>query len=165
MVRIRRATRADAAAVAAVHEQARIAYYRPAGYEPDSSDRFDLWDRYIGAGEVEVVCAENEGQVVGFLATRVTGDTDPDPCLELLALYVLPKRWAAGIGSALYGWYVRQLQASGVARGVLEVWDRNDRAKRFYRHRGWEPDGRVRPGPLDCPFITMQLDKPAVRSA
>jgi len=149
--------------VAAVHEQARIAYYRTAGYEPDRSDRFAMWDRAVSAGEVEVACAEHEGQIVGFLATRVTGDAHL--CLELAALYVLPQQWTLGIGSALYDWYQRQLRASGLTRGVLEVWDRNDRAKNFYLHRGWQPDGRVRPGPLDSPFITMQLDEAAVRGA
>lgn len=97
MLRIRVATTADAAVVTVVHGQARTAYYRVAGYEPEISDRFAMWDRYISEGEVQVVCAEHEGRVVGFLATRVT---DSDPCLELVALYVLPQQWALGVGSA-----------------------------------------------------------------
>jgi RimJ/RimL family protein N-acetyltransferase len=39
---------------------------------------------------------------------------------------------------------VRSLDAAGFTCATLWVLETNDRARRFYTHLGWEPDGAVR---------------------
>ena len=160
MLNLRPAVRADAAAITEIHDQARTAYYRSAGFQPvssarTSSDREEMWIHFIDETETRVICAEHEGQPAGFMCARV--ETVKPGALELVALYVMPETWGVGIGSTLYRSFLAELQACGLDDGVLEVWERNDRAMAFYLRRGWLRQGAVRPGPLNAPFITMHL--------
>jgi ribosomal protein S18 acetylase RimI-like enzyme len=161
MVSLRQAVRADAAAISAVHDRARTAYYQAAGYRPvssgrASSDRDEMWVHLIGATATRVTLAEHAGRVAGFMCSRE--EKAPPGALELVALYVLPESWGLGIGSTLYASFLAELQVSGLDRAVLEVWDRNDRAKAFYLRRGWIPTGSVRSGPLNAPFIELRAE-------
>ena len=78
--------------------------------------------------------------------------------VELVALYVLPEAWGRGIGRALHEWFTGVRRRSHTADvGTLYVWSNNERAVRSYTANGWKRSGPTRPGPLDIPFISMQL--------
>ncbi|MEU2701800.1 MULTISPECIES: GNAT family N-acetyltransferase [Micromonospora] len=40
--------------------------------------------------------------------------------------------WGRGVGGALHALFVGHLEDDGLALGVLEVWERNTRARAFY---------------------------------
>jgi len=157
---IRRATPDDAAAVAAVHEVARRAYYE-AGATTSADDvaaRLAFWTGVLQEpGRAAVWCAEVAGEVVGFcfLGPPLHGPPAGEPVLELHALYVRPSSWAAGLGSALHAVVVDELDTGRWVGGTLEVWSRNDRAIGFYERRGWALDGRSRPGPGGTTYERM----------
>lgn len=128
-VTIRRASREEADAIAAVHEaSARVAYshiFAPEQPFPTEETR-RRWRSFGG----EIVVASDAGRVVGFAAFDAT---------ELHALYVLPERWGSGLG--------RRLLAAAEAISppqVLWVLRDNARARRFYERAGWTPDGTER---------------------
>ncbi|UUT35549.1 GNAT family N-acetyltransferase [Microbacterium elymi] len=95
--------------------------------------------------------AERDGLIVGFLSAG----PDERGCWELTALYVLPEAFGEGIGSRLHDEFVAQL-AGGPAE--LEVWDGNDRAKRFYRDRDWVAANGHRDGPAGRPFVRCRRE-------
>lgn len=138
---IRRATVADAAAIAHVHVATwRTAYEHVFGAERlaeiDVDRRRAGWERALAEGETGFV-AEEDGRVVGFVA--VAGG-------ELLAIYVLPDAWGSGAGPALMAAAVAELRAAGNDEATLWVLDDNPRARRFYEREGWAADGTRREG-------------------
>ncbi len=109
-----------------------------------------MWRRLLKESDTHVFCAVEDESVAGFLCLRWQPDeTD----VELHSLYVEPARFGTGIADALYEQFVAE---SGDRPAHLEVWDRNERAKAFYRRRGWLPSGRTRPGPSGTAFVTWR---------
>lgn len=135
---IRDAVAADAVEVAAVHDRSRRAYYESGGIAvPDyGGDRAAWWATRLTDTERTNRVAVAAGRVVGLMSCgpRAAGDG-----YELFSLYVLPEFWGNGVGGALHAEFVAARQASGIAPGVLEVWDKNSRAIRFYERNGWQP--------------------------
>ena len=149
---IRRATATDAPAVAAVFRRSYgTLTFLPTLHTPDE-------DRAHFAGLIEradVWVDEEEGRLLGFLV--LAGD-------ELDALYVEPDAHGRGVGSALLE-RAQQLRPEGFEFWVFQ---RNERARRFYEARGcrlvrltdgsaneerepdalyeWRPAGRTGPG-------------------
>lgn len=158
---IRTATSSDADAVAGVHEVARAAYYGvPAPNAPDS-ERVAMWRSVIGnPSRAIVLCAERDLRVVGFLSMGppIHEREDHRPVVEMHALYVLPEHWGTGIGARLHAHFVEHLGSVPDGVGVLDVWDGNNRAIRFYERRGWVRDGRSRPAPDGTAYVGMSLD-------
>lgn len=73
---------------------------------------------------------------------------------EVWMIVVAPDAWGLGVGSALLGEAERRLAARGHRAAVLWVAAGNRRARRFYEHHGWAPDGACRReeiggGPVD----------------
>ena len=90
--------------------------------------------------------AELAGRLCGFAGAGPTRDDDLDPSIgELYSLYVDPHLWTQGHGTALHHAALDQLVRSGFASAALWVLEGNERSRRFYRARGWEPDGAQRP--------------------
>lgn len=58
---------------------------------------------------------------------------------HLGAIYVEPERWGAGIGTTLLDRFERFCTRRGYDRITFEVLAENERAKAFYRARGFEP--------------------------
>lgn len=158
---LRRATPADASAVADCHTACwREAY---AGLVDDDylyaaavgERRLARWRERL-AGTREVWLADADGQVVG-VASAGAGD---DPPLQLMSLYVR----AAFHGSGLADRLLHAAIGSGPAS--LWVFAANLRARRFYARHGFVPDGMeatdpdtglpeirmVRAGPLEISF-------------
>lgn len=83
--------------------------------------------------------AEVDGEAVGFHRLRVhdtSGRTG-----EVASLYVDPTAWQAGTGDRLLRAGLDQLHLDGCSTAFLWVAEENERAVRFYRRRGFVPDG------------------------
>ncbi|KUL35992.1 DNA mismatch repair protein MutT [Streptomyces sp. NRRL F-4489] len=144
-------------------------------HEADRDAVCDLWSRaskqahpFIeGEGEGErarvlrevyLVQAENwvaecEGAVVGLLG--MLDGREPDGGVEIGGLFVAPEAQGAGIG--------RQLVEHAAARyGALrlEVFEENDRARRFYARLGFTGSGRRIDEQTGRPLLAVEREAP-----
>ena len=128
---IRRATPADAHAIAGVQARAwRHAYAEIVAHEdmPVPEHQAPRFAEFIeGGGEVHVF--DQDGQVVAFAA--LDGG-------ELRAIYVDPPAQGAGVGTALLDAAVAALRAAGHAEAFLWTFEANGLARAFYERHGWE---------------------------
>ena len=150
-LRIRRATVADARAIAEINVAGWQAAYRdiiPDDFldgmsvaarevaletrlQPDEGDRAPAW------------IAERGGAVIGFVSSGPPRDEDvPLPAAEIYAIYVLSDAWRSGAGRALMSTAVDHWLARGATTLTLWVLEANARARGFYEAMGWTPDGR-----------------------
>ncbi len=63
---------------------------------------------------------------------------------ELTAIYLLPEVWGRGGGRLLLEAAMTNLRKAGFRRATLWVLSTNARARCFYEHMGWSPDGAVK---------------------
>lgn len=91
--------------------------------------------------------AETNERVVGFAFTEPTEDEDLNPLeiAELVALYLDPGSFGAGVGRPLLDRAVAGMRSQGFLQATLWVLEENARAIRFYRRAGWRPDGSRSP--------------------
>jgi ribosomal protein S18 acetylase RimI-like enzyme len=128
---IRRATRDDAAGIAAVEVRTfRHAYAEilEPGFlaDLDPVRRAGEWRDTLARADRVVWVAESEGRVVGYASIRDG---------ELRTLYVDPVAQGAGVGTRL----LAEAEAAGACE--LEVFDANGHGRRFYESRGWRDEG------------------------
>lgn len=142
MTTVRRATVADARAIAEVHVATWRATY--VGVLPqevldalDVDARERMWTAFAEHESLAVFVAENTGRIVGFV--NVGACRDLDGVGELYAIYVAPEMWGTGAGLALMdagvGWLKERY-----SEAVLWVAEENPRARRFYERYGWIVD-------------------------
>ena len=146
---IREATLADVPAIAQVQFDSSLAAYReiiPAEIIQGRSleQRVEQWRSIVttaseGGGWVHVALDGEE--VIGFVSGNASRDADGAGVGEVSAIYVAPKRWRAGSGSALLDVATGALRAAGFAEATLWVLKANARARSFYEREGWAPDG------------------------
>jgi GNAT superfamily N-acetyltransferase len=147
---LRDARPTDALAVAGVHVRSWQAAYR--GLFPDDFldglRAEDRAGRYTLGSEdpcdPHTVLALIGGSTVGFATVGPCRDEDAAGAGEVYAVYVDPAHWGSGVGRRLMDEAVGRLREHGFREGVLWVLDGNERAERFYRALGWEPDGASR---------------------
>jgi GNAT superfamily N-acetyltransferase len=146
---IRRATVADAAAIADVHVRTWQAAYehvfgaeRLAGVTVER--RLPVWRRILSAEEQSAFVAEEAGRVVGWCTVGASRDEDAGG--ELYGIYVEAESWGGGAGPALMRAGVEELRAAGHRDAILWVLEDNPRARRFYEREGWAVDGAHREG-------------------
>lgn len=88
-----------------------------------------------------VLVAELDGAAVGFAKLHAGPAPDcvvgPRP-IELARLYVSRDQLGRGVGEALMSRVVEEAERAGHATLWLGVWERNERAQRFYRR--WQLD-------------------------
>jgi len=134
----------------------------------DWRDRVERWqDRLAESGRVRIVVAEAGGRVVGFCAVGPARDEDlvrrPETWFELYSIYLVPDRWASGLGRRLWA-AARAGIPSDVEAVSLWVLEGNQRARAFYEREGFRPEGRreltTRLG-LDVPEIRYAWRIPA----
>jgi L-amino acid N-acyltransferase YncA len=128
---IRRATPADAPAIAAVHARTwRHAYADIVDPErmPDPEQQAPRFAEHIASGG-EVYVFDQDGLVAGFAA--LDGE-------ELRAIYVEPAAQGAGVGSALLEASVEGLRAAGLHEAFVWCFAANGLARAFYERHGWE---------------------------
>ncbi|WFE39110.1 N-acetyltransferase [Micromonospora sp. WMMD998] len=156
---VREATPADLDRIVDLHTRARIAYYGAGGLPAEeivnpelAREQRDGWAVAIGAPHKHVRCVVVDGRLVGVLAMGPPHSSEVDAA-QLYQIHVDPDCWGRGIGSTLHGLFLCHLKVEELSVGVLEVWERNARARAFYTRHGWHPDDTSRPGPLpsiDC---------------
>lgn len=145
---IRRAGVEDAPIIAEVHQASREALYR--GRIPDSlidalspAERVERWRSFLGDPGVVTLVGEEDGRMVGFCTLRAVVDDDlrGDSVGEMPTLYLHPDFWRQGWGTALCNAIEARAAAMGYHTLVLWVLDMNERARAFYRARGFVEDG------------------------
>ena len=153
-MRIRRATSADAGAIADVHVRSWQAAYQglvPQDYLDgmDPAEHRPTWERRLAETawpRMGVLVAEADGRVVGFAGMMPTRDHDEDPAsvAEIASIYLIPEAWDRGIGKALMKAALDALSRAGFRQATLWVLDTNVRARRFYEATGWRNDGSIK---------------------
>jgi GNAT superfamily N-acetyltransferase len=149
-IRVRRATAADAGAIAEITVRGWQAAYR--GILADEfldglsvSAREVGWRAMIEAdedGRTPAWVSESDGRTVGFISSGPPRDDDvPLPAADVYAIYVLPEEWRGGTGRSLMEAAVLHWRALGTTTLVLWVFEANARARSFYEAVGWQPDG------------------------
>lgn len=165
-MRPRRATPADAGAIAAVHTAGWRSVYR--GLLPDGFlDGLDLaahtahWRTRLTDPRLPVLVAEgDDGPLDAFCALGPT--TDPDHAgaegvWQIHQLYVSPARRGGGIGGRLFDAALDVARAEGAR--VLSLWvvEQNAAARRFYERHGMQPDGGRRRNTLAPGAVLEEL--------
>jgi len=140
---IRRATGADAGAIAAIEVRTfRHAYADILDphflAELDADARADEWRTTLQGADRLVFVAELDGRVVGYASVRGDGN--------LRMLYVDPFAQGAGVGTQLLA------EAERAGARELEVFEANGHGRRFYEARGWQPVGEAGAW-LDRPLV------------
>jgi L-amino acid N-acyltransferase YncA len=129
---IRKASEADAAAIADVHlasmrEAYRILFPAEALAQVDARDRTERWREHLAKGTSVTLLAEVGGRPVGFADFGLCRDDDvaPGTVGEVMAIYVHPAIWCRGVGSALMREALDRLRGDGLAEVVLWVLEGN----------------------------------------
>ena len=149
-IQLRRATPEDAAALAAVEVRSWRAAFR--GLMPDAFldelsevEKTTSWRQNLLKhglfGRKRVCVALSDAGISGFV--RVGPLTDEGEVGLIYLLYVLPEQWGRGVGTALIQAGMQELRDLGMREAMLWVLRDNLRARRFYEHLGWTPDGRT----------------------
>ncbi|MDQ1020582.1 GNAT family N-acetyltransferase [Streptomyces afghaniensis] len=152
---IRTVLPAEVADVVALHGRARATYY-PDGLPQDGTDWHAAWRRALARPDGRVLCAVEEGRMVGLASFR-TPEGAPTDTVKLLQFHVDPGHWRRGVGSALHTACAEAWTSDGTRTAVLEVHVDNRRAQRFYRRHGWMPE----PAEPGDHHLTMRLRLPA----
>lgn len=107
-----------------------------------------------------VLIAKCNSDLGGLCQYGPTQDDDDDPRLvgHIHRLYVHPLRHRQGIGRSLLNGAEGSLQRRGMSAVTLWVLEADERARAFYEHLGWEPDGKRRfDGAVDVRYrLTIQ---------
>ncbi|MEW2156506.1 GNAT family N-acetyltransferase [Streptomyces sp. NPDC007189] len=135
---IRTALPAEADVIADLHVRARATYY-PDGLPQDDVDWREAWHGSLGRPDGHVLCAVQQGRIVGIASFR-TPDGAPADEVKLFQFHVDPGHWRSGIGTALHTACVEEWRAGGKRTAVLDVHTNNRRAQAFYARQGWAPD-------------------------
>jgi L-amino acid N-acyltransferase YncA len=163
--RLRDATAADAAAVAAVQVASWRVAYR--GLLPDElldglsvADRERHWSGVLAGPDPRsgIVVAEDASGLIGFAAVGRAPDRDPaDAVGQLFAIYLAPPALGTGVGRRLHAAALDRLRAAGFTSAVLWVLPGNHRARGFYRREGWTETGVTEAGGQGTGFAWTQI--------
>lgn len=148
---IRTATAADAAAIGALKVRAWRAAYAalmPAGCLAalDPSAEAAAWADYLAAMPTahRLWVADDRG-VVGFCRSGPAHDPDlGGQAAEVYGLYIEPDRIGTGLGRALFGHAVADLDKRGCRPVCVYAYTPNSGAIRFYQRAGLALDGASR---------------------
>lgn len=104
----------------------------------------DPWSEALLKSELQAPLAryfvyEEEGQVIGYIGTRMIVDT-----CEIANVAVSPAHRRRGIALALYRALETECRRRGITRLDLEVRESNLGARAFYRFCGFVPVGKRR---------------------
>jgi GNAT superfamily N-acetyltransferase len=152
VIRIRGAEVGDAEAIARIQMAAWRAGYGhivPARWlaELDEADRADRWRGRLGPAALPdsptFVAVDDADAVVGFVHTGPLRDEDlsRESRAEIYTLYVHPRAWRRGVGSALLGAVDTFWDPTDVRELLLWVFEANAASRAFYEALGWRPDG------------------------
>jgi RimJ/RimL family protein N-acetyltransferase len=103
----------------------------------------------------ECFVAEVEDAIVGHATVGPFRNLDGTPdggVGEILAIYVVPEQWSAGVGAALMRAALDHLVGHGLSEVRLWVIADNPRARRFYERFGYIADGGSRMVPVGADY-------------
>lgn len=148
---IRTATLADLELLASIHEaSARDAYrhiFPPAAEFPREAARAEI-RLHLRDESKRTAMASRDAVGVGLIVAGPASDSAPTLSQgtvgQISLLHVHPDARDRGIGTQLLNDALAWLATAGHAHSVLWVLVANDRARRFYEHRGWVDDGARR---------------------
>ena len=86
--------------------------------------------------------AEIDGVIVGYIGAGVSSDLDASDVGELYTIYVDPGHQGKGVGSALIREGIQFLKSMSFNKATLWVFDRNERAIKYYETHGWNATGK-----------------------
>lgn len=140
---VRRATIKDAAAIADVHVRSWQSAYKgilPEGFlsNLNKQSRKEMWSTFIKNDGKLYVLEKSLCGIFGFLSLERARDSDLTDAIELSSIYLHPKHYNRGAGSAFWREVEPTIRASCVYLWVLS---RNERGKAFYLKNGFTPDG------------------------
>jgi GNAT superfamily N-acetyltransferase len=149
---IRKAKPADAMAIATVYVRSWQAAYPGLVPQPflDSltpERQLGPWQTILVSPRSPVggalVLVTGEERVIGFASFGPTRDEDieDEHVAEVMTLYLDPSVWSEGAGAMLLKESVEELARVGYRLATLWVLETNARARGFYEHMGWRPDG------------------------
>ncbi|MGE0803377.1 MAG: N-acetyltransferase family protein [Lautropia sp.] len=135
-----------APAIAEIHVEAWQSAYQ--GIVPDVvlaalsvERREEYWRTALAEGNTQVLVARSANTVVGWVAFGACRDDGaPGDAGELWAIYISPRSWSRGVGQALWLRARNSLVEQGYRTASLWVLDDNQRAIRFYRAAGFQPE-------------------------
>lgn len=143
MLRVREATRADAAAIARLHrENWRIAYR---GIVPDDlldaiteESRFAHWDGVLAEQGAEFVYVAEDagGRLIGIASGGPELGGEPQYRGEVYVLHVRPDAQRRGVGRALMRAVAERLAREGITTLLVWMLRENEPARRFYMALG-----------------------------
>lgn len=150
LFQLRTARDVDAAALAALSERT----FRETFSADNAAEDIELYVRETFAAEKQheeildpscrIVIAWHEGEAIGFhhllAGPPEPSVTGPAP-IELLRLYVCSKWHGQGVAPALMEHAISSSRAEGFLTLWLGVWERNLRARAFYRKWSFEEVG------------------------
>jgi ribosomal protein S18 acetylase RimI-like enzyme len=150
VVHLRRATEADARAIAEVHVSTWRHAYRGLmpqalldGLDVDAREQFWRRELTLEAPDRRPWLADAQGEVAGFVSAGASHDDDAQPWTgEVYAVYVSADCWDRGVGRNLLAHAERDLRTHGYSEATLWVLAANERARGFYEAAGWHLDGR-----------------------
>jgi len=141
---VRDAVLDDADTISRIHTlswQQAYAGYVPASYlnSLTPEGKVPMWQEVLLRDDTAVFIAESASHALGFASVGPARDEDAEEGdLELYTMYLDPEAWGLGVA--------RQLMAavnsiSQEAAMNLWVFEKNERARRFYEHNGFKADG------------------------
>jgi RimJ/RimL family protein N-acetyltransferase len=162
MISVRPATVGDSDQIARAHIrtwQAAYAHVLPAAYLASFDPSVWAQRRRSQIAEQtppdECFVAEVDDEIVGHATVGRFRDEAGarDPAVgEILAIYVVPEQWSAGVGPALLRAGIDHLVSYGVGEIRLWVIADNPRARRFYERSGFVADGGSRLVPVGADY-------------
>lgn len=147
---LRPAAAADLPAVAAIHIASwRVTYVNelsPAYLAAlRVEDRVALWQQRLAQGARLQVAEARGGGLLGFCASGLSRDADePRGVWEIWNIHLLPERKGTGVGSRLFDAAAVLANEHQCDQLTLWVVATNERARRFYEHKGLAWDGTAK---------------------
>lgn len=145
---LRRATSEDAGEIARIHVASWLGAYR--GLMPDEIldglsvvERARAWEDILADAEQPCYVATDQDSIVGFVHVCACRDPDKEPARtgEIAALYIDPKQWNKGYGTALLRQGMEALHDREYSEVTLWVLEDNGPGRAFYEHFGFTVDG------------------------
>ena len=152
----RRAVLSDAQAIAEVQiATSRAAYRSIIGQSQlatlDVRERTNVWSDLIANERDCVLVVDAARGILGYAHARCSAIDDGHG--EIASVYVVPRHWRNGIGSALLGAAESWLTSRGFKHARLWLLEDNGRARAFYEARGYALDAEAKRATASAPQI------------
>jgi GNAT superfamily N-acetyltransferase len=103
--------------------------------------------------------AELDGEVAGFCVMATPAPPRFPRWRKARAIYVAPRWWRRGIGSALIAAAFEEMRGAGCRQAILWTLEGNERGRAFYERVGWRLDEGRRPSQAGgAPEVRYRID-------